>query len=70
MSRLTQPYRKGARNPGPALTAMTRGRSFGGGNPKDLERSVQRLISAGMGKTSARPARPARPPRPQRPPRP
>jgi hypothetical protein len=42
-SRRTQPYRAGARHPGGALTAMTRGRTFGGYNPKDLERRVAML---------------------------
>jgi|tagenome__1003787_1003787.scaffolds.fasta_scaffold8029990_1 hypothetical protein len=63
-SRLTQPYRKGARNPGPALTAMLRGRDFQGGNPQDLVRNVQTLMrarkAAERGPRPARPARPAR----------
>lgn len=61
-----QPYRKGSRNPSPALTAMLRGRSFSGHNPMDQQRAVQRLIRAGKGKQ----ARPQRPVRPERPPRP
>lgn len=64
-SRLVQPYRKGSRNPSPALTAMTRGRSFGGYNPMDVTRNVQRLTRAGQ--TKKRPQRPVRPERPQRP---
>lgn len=63
-NRMTQPYRKGARNPSPALTAMLRGRDFAGGNPMDAQRRVQTLVAAGK-----RPKRPARPVRPQRPPR-
>lgn len=63
MSRLTQPYRKGARNPSPALTAMTRGRTFSGHNPMDLQRNAQRLMRAGKHK-HARPVRPKRPARP------
>jgi hypothetical protein len=64
MSRRAQPYRKGnpLRVPGAALTAMTRGRSASGWNPKDLERNMQMLSKA-----SKRPGRPARPPRPKRP---
>jgi hypothetical protein len=65
-SRMVQPYRKGSRNPSPALTAMLRGRSFSGGNPQDQVRAVQRLIRAGKGKQH-RPARPVRPERPARP---
>jgi hypothetical protein len=61
-TRLTQPYRRGTRNPGPALTAMTKGRTYAGTNPQDLTRSVQKLIRAGGGRgTGPRPARPARP---------
>lgn len=66
MSRRTQPYRKGPRQPGAALNAMLKGRTASGHNPKDLERNVQRLVREGKRK---RPARPARPERPQRPPR-
>jgi len=65
-TRLTQPYRRGTRNPSPALTAMTRGRTFAGTNPQDLQRSVQRLMRAGKAKPHHRPARPPRPPRPPR----
>jgi hypothetical protein len=36
-SRLTQPYRRGTRNPSPALTAMTRGRTFAGTNPQQAK---------------------------------
>jgi hypothetical protein len=61
-TRLTQPYRRGTRNPSPALTAMTKGRTYAGTNPQDLTRSVQKLIRAGGGRgTGPRPARPARP---------
>lgn len=62
-TRRTQPYRQGARHPGAALTAMLKGRTTGGWNPKDVER-VKMLTRAG-----GRPKRAARPPRPQRPPR-
>jgi hypothetical protein len=47
-----------------ALTAMLRGRTASGHNPKDLERNVAMLTRAK--KPTKRPARPARPPRPQR----
>jgi hypothetical protein len=53
--------------PGPALTAMMKGRTAAGFNPKDLERNVQKLVSAG--KSRKRPERPTRPERPLRPPR-
>jgi len=42
-TRKTQPYRTGARQPSDALRAMLRGRTFGGYNPKDIERRVQML---------------------------
>lgn len=61
-SRMTQPYRAGARNASPALTAMLRGADFQGSNPQDAQRRVQTLVAAGK-----RPKRPARPVRPQRP---
>lgn len=61
-TRMTQPFRKGARQPSPALEAMTRGRDFQGGNPQDAQRRVQ-MLTGGAG----RPKRPARPVRPQRP---
>jgi hypothetical protein len=64
-SRLVQPYRRGTRNPSPALTAMTRGRTFAGTNPQDLTRAVQKLVREGKRK-GPRPPRPARPPRPLR----
>lgn len=67
MTRLVQPYRKGARNPSPALTAMTRGRSFSGNNPQDLTRAVQRMMRAAKQGGRARPVRPERPARPPRP---
>jgi hypothetical protein len=64
-TRLTQPYRRGSRSPGLALSNMTRGRSAYGANPQDLTRAVQRLMRAGKaGKRPARPVRPDRPPRP------
>jgi hypothetical protein len=64
-TRLTQPYRRGTRNPSPALTNMTRGRTYAGTNPQDLTRAVQKLVRAGQKQPRApyRPARPARPPR-------
>jgi hypothetical protein len=65
--RRSQPYRKGPRMPGQALNAMLKGRTSSGYNPKDLERNVQKLVSAG--RSRKRPERPARPERPQRPPR-
>jgi hypothetical protein len=66
-TRRTQPYRKGAREPGAALQAMTRGRTMGGYNPQDAARNVQRLMNAGKARKAAeRTARPPRPPRPAR----
>ena len=62
-TRQTQPYRQGARHPGPALNAMLRGRTFGGWNPKDVERAAFLRRAAVRPK---RPTRPARPGRPQR----
>lgn len=43
-SRRTQPYRRGSRTrvAGDALSAMTRGRDFGGKNPQDVNRETQR----------------------------
>jgi hypothetical protein len=67
MGREAQPYRKGPREPGPALTAMLKGRTSSGFNPKDIERNVQRLVRAGQArKRPERPSRPERPPRPSR----
>lgn len=71
MSRQTQPYRKGARAPSAALTAMLRGTTSAGFNPADVKRSAF-LIAAGKhrrARPAGRPARPARAPRPERPPR-
>jgi len=45
-SRLAQPYRKGARQPGMALTAMLRGRAANGANPADTTRAAQMIASA------------------------
>ena len=56
-TRRTQPYRQGARHPGTALTMMLRGRTTGGWNPKDIERT-KFLMRAGK--------RASRRPRPQR----
>jgi hypothetical protein len=53
--------------PGQALNAMLKGRTASGYNPKDLERNVQKLVSAG--RSRKRPERPTRPERPPRPPR-
>lgn len=39
-TRRTQPYRKGARQPGATLTAMRRGRSLYGTNPMDNHRRI------------------------------
>lgn len=63
-TRATQPYRQGARTPGPALTAMLKGRSAGGMNSADVKRAGY-LIAAG--KRHKRPDRPQRPQRPDRP---
>jgi hypothetical protein len=59
-TRLTQPYRKGPRVPGQALTAMLKGRAANGTNPADVKRAGY-LMAAGRRKRPARPARPARP---------
>jgi hypothetical protein len=47
-----------------ALTAMKRGRTATGFNPKDLERNMDMMRRA---KARARPERPPRPDRPSRP---
>jgi hypothetical protein len=60
-----QPFRKGARQPGPALDAMRRGRSASGMNSADITRAVQRMMR--ISKAKSRPDRPARPDRPKRP---
>ena len=54
-TRLTQPYRKGARPAGRALDAMKQGRAMGGLNLMDAYRQA-----------SKRKTRPTRPPRPAR----
>jgi hypothetical protein len=67
MSRMTQPYRKGAvRPPGQALTNMLRGRTAGGMNTADIWRGAAKLARAGKHSRgrAPRPQRPARPPRP------
>jgi hypothetical protein len=68
MSRASQPYRKGSslRLPGMALTAMKRGRTATGFNPKDLERNMDMMRRAKARARPQRPPRPDRPPRPQR----
>ena len=60
-----QPFRKGARQPGPALDAMRRGRTASGLNPADVTRATQMLRKLSAQKS--RPDRPARPDRPKRP---
>lgn len=61
-TRATQPYRKGPRQPGAALTAMLRGRTAGGHNPADVSRVA--MLMRAKGKTKRRrPQRPERPPR-------
>jgi hypothetical protein len=57
-TRRSQPYRAGAREPGPALTAMLRGRTAQGHNPIDLVRRTQTLMRAARA-----PGRKARQPR-------
>jgi hypothetical protein len=59
-TRLTQPYRKGARVPGQALTAMLKGRAANGTNPADVKRAGY-LMAAGRRKRATRPPRPPRP---------
>lgn len=66
MSRLTQPYRKGApRAKTQALTAMKRGRTSSGANPMDTQRAVQRFSRGARAGAAdgARKARKARKPR-------
>lgn len=65
MSRSAQPYKRGSalRLPGGALSAMLKGRSASGWNPKDIERAVQQLTSAAPGSRTSRPPRATRPPR-------
>lgn len=58
-----QPYARGARAPGAALTSMLRGRTAGGYNPQDAMRSLQTLKKAAAAKRPPRPDRPKRPPR-------
>lgn len=60
-----QPYRRGARTPSLALSAMLKGRDSQNGNPQDVARAAQRLVRAGKTR-SKRPARPTRPQRPAR----
>lgn len=62
-TRRTQPYRVGPRSPGASLTAMTRGKAFGGMNPQDIKRAAY-LVDAGKRKGRA-----ARKPRVHRKPR-
>lgn len=68
MSRASQPYRKGSslRLPGMALTAMKRGRTATGFNPKDMERNMALIRRVKARTRPERPARPERPPRPAR----
>lgn len=67
-TRQTQPYRQGAREPGAALTAMTKGTTLYGANPADTTRTASKM---GRKKWPQRAVnRPQRLPRPQRTPRP
>lgn len=61
-TRRSQPYRVGARSPGAALTAMTKGRTAGGLNPKDAERAAF-LTNAGRSARAGRKPRVHRKPR-------
>jgi hypothetical protein len=63
-TRATQPYRKGARTPGPALTAMLKGRAANGTNSADVKRAGYLVAAGKRHKRPDRPQRPARPPRP------
>lgn len=51
-TRKTQPFRVGPRMPGASLTAMTRGRTFGGMNSQDAKRAAF-LVDAGKRKGRA-----------------
>lgn len=66
-TRATQPYRKGPRTPGLALTAMLRGRTVGGMNPADTKRAAAAMPkwwdNARRAPRKPRPQRPVRPPR-------
>lgn len=64
-TRKTQPYRKGARVPGAALSAMLKGRTAGGYNPQDSQRQAVKLLTRSRKKKTV--DRPDRPPRPDRP---
>lgn len=59
-TRATQPYRRGARAPGAALTAMLKGRTAAGWNPIDTQRA---MILSGKRRRPGRPQRPKRPAR-------
>jgi hypothetical protein len=50
-----QPYRKGPRQPGAALSAMLRGRSAGLANPQDVKRRTmkQQGLRAGLQQRAA-----------------
>lgn len=63
-SRTTQPFRAiPGREPGPVLSAMTRGRTLHGHNPQDLERATMLLAVARRRKQqTASQRRPAFPP--------
>lgn len=58
-----QPYRRGARQPGAALTAMLKGTGARGLNPIDAKRAGYLIAAGKRRKRPTRPARPARPPR-------
>jgi hypothetical protein len=62
-TRATQPYRRGARVPGPALTAMLKGRTAASYNPQDAVRDWQSMRALTGRKRPVRPERPKRPAR-------
>lgn len=61
-TRKTQPFRVGPRMPGASLTAMSRGKTFGGANPQDAQRAAF-LVSAGKrrGRAARKPRVPRKP---------
>lgn len=60
MSRRAQPYRRGAREPGPALAAMLRGRGANDLNPADAARTAARMEQAQRDRLMAVPQEQAR----------
>lgn len=66
MSRSTQPYRKGPRQPGQALDAMLAGRAKGQLNSADIARGASLMATARKVLKRPRRGRVPRKPRPRR----